>query len=176
MCTATLHGYSILNTPGIYTRFRDNPELHCPYTIDYTMANATLLPRVIRWRDIYQRTGSDHIVIITKINSEELELAMPSPNWEKIVWRTEKGQPNPMVEEALKEYRCGGAGYKPIDEARNAIENFQTSLYSISKKTSLRPVHPVRLADLTQRTSIANQDATSIRRCVLISLCFHPDS
>ena len=128
MRTAALNGYNILNTPGVYTRFPDNPELHRPSVLDYTLANAALLPKVSRWRDIFQRTGSDHIVIVTDINSEEVELATPSPDWDKITWRTEEGQLNPLIEEALKEYRCGGAGYKKISEAQDAIDNFQTSL------------------------------------------------
>jgi len=111
MRTAALHSYSILNTPGIYTRFPDKLKLHRPSTIDYTLANAALLQRITRWRDVYQRTGSDHIVIVTEIDCEKVELAMPSPDCEKIVWRTEKGQPNPLIEKALKEYRCRSAGY-----------------------------------------------------------------
>jgi len=57
-----------------------------------------------------------------------VEVAAPSPDWDKITWRTEEGQPNPLIEEALKEYRCGSAGYTKISEAQDAIDNFQTSL------------------------------------------------
>jgi len=128
MRTAALSGFNILNTPGIYTRFPDNPELHRPSVLDYALANAALLPKVSRWRDVFQRTGSDHIVIVIDINSEEVEIAAPSPDWDKITWRTEEGKPNPLIEEALKEYRSGGTGYKRISEAQNAIDDFQTSL------------------------------------------------
>jgi len=44
--TAVLHGYNILNTPGSYTHFPDNPELHRVSIIDYTLANTPLIPKV----------------------------------------------------------------------------------------------------------------------------------
>ena len=128
MRTAALHSYTILNTPGIYTRFPDNPNLHRPSTIDYTLANASMFTKVNRWRDITQRTGSDHIVIVTEIDSEEVELARPAPDWEKIKWRTDKGEPNPDIKAALDDYYGEEWGYVPIENAAEAEENFQESL------------------------------------------------
>jgi len=84
MRTAALQGHKILNTPGIHTRFSNNPMLHRPSTIDYTLANASMFTKVSRWRDITQRTGSDHIVIVTEINSKEIHLARLVPDWDKI--------------------------------------------------------------------------------------------
>jgi len=83
MSTAALSGYTILNTQGIYTRFPDNVMLHRPSIINYSMANAAMFNKLSRWRDIDQRTSSDHISIVTELDSEEIELAKPAPNWEK---------------------------------------------------------------------------------------------
>ena len=104
MRRAALSGYTILNTPGIYTRFPDNVMLHRPSIINYSIANAAMFNKLSRWRDITQRTSSDHISIVTELDSEEIELAKPAPNWEKIKWRTDKGKPNPTIEATLKAY------------------------------------------------------------------------
>jgi len=84
MRTAALCGYTILNTPGIYTRFPDNVMLHGPSVIHYSCANAAMFTKISRWRDITQRISSDYIAIVTKIDSEEIERAKPAPDWEKI--------------------------------------------------------------------------------------------
>ena len=48
MRLAALCGYNIINTPGIYRRFPDNPIIHRPSVIDYTLANNSLLARISR--------------------------------------------------------------------------------------------------------------------------------
>jgi len=108
MRLAALRGYTIINTPGIYTRFPDNPTLHRPSVIDYTLANNSLLAKVSKWKDVYQRSGSDHIIIVTELDSEGMALARASPDWEKIKWKDEKGEPNPVIESALKRYLTKG--------------------------------------------------------------------
>ena len=128
MRTAALHGYTILNIPGIYTRFSDNLNLHRPSTIDYTFANAAMFTKVTRWRDVTQRTGSDHIVLIPEIDSEEVELARPAPDWEKIKWRTNKEEPKPDIKTALDGYFGEEWGYVPIENAAEAEGNFEESL------------------------------------------------
>jgi len=50
-----LRGYTIINTPGIYTRFPDNPTLHRPTVIAYTLANNSLLAKVSKFKNVYQR-------------------------------------------------------------------------------------------------------------------------
>jgi len=42
------------------------------------------LARVSKWKDVYQRSGSDHIIIVTELDSEGMALARASPDWEKI--------------------------------------------------------------------------------------------
>jgi len=46
MRLAVLRGYNIINTPGIFTRFPDNPVIHRPSVIDYTLANNSLLATI----------------------------------------------------------------------------------------------------------------------------------
>jgi len=84
MRLAALRGYNIIKMRGIYMRFPDNPTLHRPYIIDYTLVNNLLLAKVLRWKDVYQRSGLDHIIIITELDSEGLGLARPAPDWEKM--------------------------------------------------------------------------------------------
>jgi len=52
MRLAALRGYTIINTPRIYTRFPDNPTFHRPSIIDYTLANNSLLAKVSKWKDV----------------------------------------------------------------------------------------------------------------------------
>ena len=124
MRTVALHGYSILNTQWIYTRFLDNPNLHRPSSIDYTLANAAMFAKVTRWRDITQRIGSDQIVIVTEIDSEVVELTRLAPDWEMIKWRTDKGQPNPNIKAALD--GCPGEewGYVLMNDTAEAEGTF----------------------------------------------------
>lgn len=128
MRTAALNVYTILNTPGIYTRFPDNPIIHRPSVLDYLIANASMLAKVSRWRDITQRTGSDHIIIVIEIDSEEVEVTRPGPDWEKIKWRNDKGEPNPEIEAQLKDYWNKEWRHVEIHHASERECNFQISL------------------------------------------------
>ena len=132
MRTATLQGYTILNTPGIHTRFPDNPMIHRSSTIDYSLVNASMFSQVTRWRDLTQQTGSDHIIIVTEIDSEEITLARPVPDWEKINWQIEKGKPNPVIKESLKEYCNESWGYVPIREAAVTIPMLTSSVQQVT--------------------------------------------
>jgi len=63
---------------------------------------------VSKWKDVYQRSGSDHIIIVTELDSEGMALARASPDWEKIKWKDEEGEPNAVIESALKRYLTEG--------------------------------------------------------------------
>jgi len=116
------------HTSGIHTRFPDNPMIHRPSTIDYTLAKTSLFSKVSWWRDLTQSTDADHIGIITEINSEVIHLARPASDWEKIKWQIGKGKPNPVIEEWLKDYCSEEWGYVPIADGERAEEGFRTSL------------------------------------------------
>jgi len=128
MRLAGLRGYTIINIPGIYTRFPDNPTLHRPSVFHYTLANNSLFAKLSKWKDVYQRSGSDYIIIITELDSEGMTLARASPDWEKIKWRDEEGEPNPVIESALKRYLTEGNEYKEIYKAEGAEERFRDNV------------------------------------------------
>ena len=55
-------GFSLLNTPGVYTRFPLGGEAR-PSVIDLAFASSALLPFFITWDTPLPSTGSDHIPI-----------------------------------------------------------------------------------------------------------------
>src|SRR5437868_7089139 len=59
---ATDLGFSLLNTPGIYTRFPLGGEAR-PSVIDLSFASSSLVPFFISWDTPLPSTGSDHISI-----------------------------------------------------------------------------------------------------------------
>ena len=61
-------------------RFLDNRVHHRPSVINYTLRNNSLLAKVSRWEDVYQRSDSDHIIIVTELDSEGLGLTRPAPD------------------------------------------------------------------------------------------------
>jgi len=97
---AGLHGYAILNKPGIYTRTPDNNTTR-PSVIDYTLPNNLLAEFVKTWRTNIPHTGSDHHTIITTICSTTFTPTRPSPDWNRITWKT-GGEANPVIEDELK--------------------------------------------------------------------------
>lgn len=102
---ATVKKHTIINEPGIHTRF-PNRDDHRPSCIDYTLANNKLLHFVDDWNHTLDSTGSDHIAIITTINSREIRTARPAPDWEEIQWYDSEGKTvehlaNPLTALAL---------------------------------------------------------------------------
>jgi len=131
---AGLHGYAILNEPGIYTRTPDNNTTR-PSVIDYTLANNLLAEFVKTWRTNIPHTGSDHRAIITTISSTTFTQTRPSPDWNQITRRT-GGEANMVIEDELKAL-MGNEGegrnstvFKWTKEghSENAIEDFEHNL------------------------------------------------
>ena len=60
-----------------------------------------------------------------------MALARASPDWEKIRWKDEEGEPNPVINWALKRYLTEGNKYKEIYEAEGAEERFEDNLGSL---------------------------------------------
>jgi len=172
MRLAALQDYTIINTPGIYTRFPDNPRLHRPSVIDYTLANNSLLAKVSKRKDVYQRSGSDHIIIVTELDSEGVALARASQDWEKIKWRDEEGEPNPVIESALKRYLTEGNEYKEIYQADGAEERFGDNLARLiqmvknwaPQKNQTRWSKAWWTADITELRRIYTSAARRVRR------------
>jgi hypothetical protein len=131
---ASLHGYAILNEPGIYTRFPDITG-HRPSTIDYTLADRHCQKFVKSWKTNLPSTGSDHIAIKTEIQTTPWGNPKPSPNWGKIAWRNEEGKPNEDIKEDLmaliseKETPNSPKFRKTADwEGMEAEDNFEYNL------------------------------------------------
>jgi len=172
MRLAALRGYNIINTPGIYTRLPDTPIIHRPSVIDYTLANNSLLARLSRWEDVYQRSGSDHVIVVTELDSEGVGLAGPAPDWEKIDWKDEKGEPNPVIKSALRRYLKEGDEYKEIYEAENAEKVFGDNLRRLiqmvknwaPQKTRTRWSKAWWTPDITELRRVYTSAARLVRR------------
>jgi len=54
--------FSLLNTPGVYTRFHFTAN-HCPAVLDLSFANSALLRYFSSWNHSLPPTGSDHIAL-----------------------------------------------------------------------------------------------------------------
>src|SRR5437879_8624469 len=84
---ATDLGFSLLNTPGIYTRFPLGGEAR-PSVIDLAFASATLAPFFISWDTPLPSTGSDHIPIsLTFAHSVQAPPALEL-DWTRSDWAT----------------------------------------------------------------------------------------
>jgi len=172
MRLAALRGYNIINTPGIYTRLPENPTLHRPSVIDYALANNSLLAKVSKWKDVYQTSGSEHMIIVTELDSEGVPLARVSPDWEKIRWRDEEGEPNPVIQLALKPYLTEENEYKEIYKAEGAVERFGDNLGRLiqSVKNWTPQKNPTRwskawwTADITELRRVYTSAARRVRR------------
>ena len=83
--------YSLLNTPGVYTRFPLSGTFR-PSTIDLTLANPLIRPAVESWDAMtLPSTGSDHVPILIHLAAPTDERAPPRPMWDKADWeRLEK--------------------------------------------------------------------------------------
>jgi len=131
---ARLHGYAILNKPGIYTTTPDDNTTR-PSVIDYTLANNQLPEFVKTWRTNIPHTGSDHRAIITTISWTTFTPTRPSPNWNRITWKT-GGEANTVIEDELKVLMGNESegrnctlfkGTKEGDP-ENAVEDFEHNL------------------------------------------------
>ena len=80
-------GFSLLNTPGVYTRFPFVAgDRHA--VLDLSFANTELAPFFTSWLSHLPSTGSDHIPIMLTLSAPLLRPMAASPNWEKADWTT----------------------------------------------------------------------------------------
>ena len=82
---ATDLGFSLLNTPGVFTRFSMSlvgrlgvldPAFACPF----------LSPYFSEWSDPLPSTGSDHIPILLRFEAPLFRAPPPTPNWVQSDW------------------------------------------------------------------------------------------
>ena len=78
--------YSLLNTPGVYTRFPLSGTFR-PIAIDLAFANPLIRPAFQSWdATTLPSTGSDHIPILIHLTAPTDARAPPRPMWDKADW------------------------------------------------------------------------------------------
>ena len=82
---ATELGYSLLNTPGVYTRFSMS-LVGRSGVIDLPFACPLLTPYFSEWSDPLPSTGSDHIPILLLFDAPLFRAPPPTPNWALTDW------------------------------------------------------------------------------------------
>ena len=79
-------GFTLLNTPGIYTRFPFTGT-HRPSVIDLAFANPRMFPAFRSWdASLLPSTGSDHAPIIIFLRPPSPHNDKPRPRWQEADW------------------------------------------------------------------------------------------
>ena len=84
---ATDLGFSLLNTPGVFTRFSMS-LIGRPGVLDLAFACPLLTPYFSEWSDPLPSTGSDHIPILLRFEAPLFQAPPPSPNRALTDWAT----------------------------------------------------------------------------------------
>jgi len=82
---ATDLGFSLLNTPGVFTRFSMS-LVGRPGVLDLAFACPLLSPYFSEWSDPLPSTGSDHIPILLRFEALLFRAPPPTPNWVLSDW------------------------------------------------------------------------------------------
>jgi len=83
---ATDLGYTLLNTPGIYTRFPFTGT-HRPSAIDLAFANPDILSAFRSWdSSSLPSTGSDYAPILISLRPPSPHNDKPRPRWQEVDW------------------------------------------------------------------------------------------
>lgn len=105
---ATDHSFSLLNTPGRFTRHSANPlQKHSVIDLSFTNTHASNL--VTSWTNKLPPTGSDHTPIRIKLvtSTSSLPQSQNAPDWKKAPWKD--------ISKLLKETTLPPC-YSPIDK------------------------------------------------------------
>jgi len=78
-------GFSLLNTPGVFTRFSMS-TIGCPGLLDLAFACPLLSPYFSEWSDPLPSTGSDNIPILLRFEAPLFRAPPPTPNWVLTDW------------------------------------------------------------------------------------------
>ena len=78
---ASAGSFSLLNTPGVYTRFPFTSN-HCPAVLDLSFTNSALLPYFSSWNPSFQPTGSDHTALSIVLSTPLLQPPPRGLNWQ----------------------------------------------------------------------------------------------
>jgi len=77
--------FSLLNTPGVYTRFPVTSN-HRPAVLDLSFANSALLPYFSSWNPSLPPTSSDHTALSIILSTPLLKLPPRGLNWKLTDW------------------------------------------------------------------------------------------
>jgi len=78
-------GFSLLNTPGVFTRFSMS-LIGRPGVLDLACACPLLSPYFSEWSDTLPSTGSDHIPILLRFEAPLFRAPSPTPKWVLSDW------------------------------------------------------------------------------------------
>jgi len=82
---ASAYLFSLLNTPGIYTRFPFTAN-HRPAVLDLSFANSALIPYFSSWNPSLPPTGSDHTALTIILSTPLLTPPPRGLNWKYTDW------------------------------------------------------------------------------------------
>ena len=77
--------FSLLNTPGVYTRFPFTTNRH-PAVLDLSFANSALLPYFSSWNPSLPLTGSDHTALTIILSTPLLKPPPRGLKWKYMDW------------------------------------------------------------------------------------------
>jgi len=123
---ATELGFSLLNTPGIFTRFSMS-LIGRPGVLDLAFACPLLAPYFSEWSDPLPSTGSDHASILLGFEALLFHARPQAPNWALNEW--------PLLEASLKAASISPA--PPLPTTRSLDFWLKTNLDRITAQLAL---------------------------------------
>ena len=123
---ATELGFSLLNVPGVLTRFSMS-LIGPPGVIDLAFACPLLAPYFTAWTNPLPSTGSAHFPILLRFEALHFRAPPPTPNWALTDW--------PILESSLKATRISPA--PPIPTTLSMDIWFKTNLDRIMAELAL---------------------------------------
>ena len=123
---ATELGFSLLNTPGVFTRFSMS-LIGRPGVIDLAFACPLRAPYFAEWSDPFPSTGSDHVAILLRFEAPHIRAPPPSPNWALSDWTA--------IEDSLKATVI--ALPPPIPTTRSLDIWFKTNLDRVTAQLAM---------------------------------------
>jgi len=123
---ATDLGFTLLNTPGVFTRFSMS-LVGRPGVLDLAFACPLIAPYFSEWSDPLPSTGSDHIPIFLRFEAPLFHAAPPVPNWALTDW--------PGLEASLKATQISPA--PPIPTTKSMDIWYKTNMRRITAQLAL---------------------------------------
>jgi len=89
--------YTLLHTPGVFTRFSFDTTTRSPL-LDLSCANTALAPYIGPWNSSFTPTGSDHLAISIKLSAPTLKPAVETLNRMLKDWSSVE---SPLIEKVI---------------------------------------------------------------------------